>query len=282
MRTNRFSTRIAGYLLAATTILGMIPAVSFAELRAGHSSPQSAGNRNPDVLPINAQPNGRTGTDDQRGNRDPGVYPPGSKPYGLTYGEWSARWWERILAIPPADNPNLDTTGKHCAERQSGPVWFLAGTFGGSASRTCTIRTGLSILIPILTTAFGAGLGDCRSPGWGNAGPCDVDALRASAAAEENNPRTLELSLDGVHLLNLTAYRAKSPEFSYTVASDNIVSYLFNFSVPAGTYHPAVADGYWVMFTPLPPGVHHTHATGVEAGGLTVDVDYTLIVQEDR
>ena len=27
-----------------------------------------------------------------------------------------------------------DTSGKYCALKQSGPVWFLSGTFGGARS----------------------------------------------------------------------------------------------------------------------------------------------------
>src|SRR5438045_3460219 len=79
----------------------------------------------------------------QGGNPNPGVHPPNSKPYGLSYGEWSARWWQWTLQIPLATNPNFDTTGAHCAEGQSGHVWFLAGWFPGahppSVTRECTI-----------------------------------------------------------------------------------------------------------------------------------------------
>jgi hypothetical protein len=172
---------------------------------------------------------------------------------------------------------------------QSGNVFFLAGTFGGPATRTCTIRTGTSVLISILATVFGSHLGDCLSPGWGNPDPCDVETLRASAAAEEDNPQTLELSLDGIPLKDLAAYRAKSPVFSFALGdgttSQNIVSYLFNFPVPDGTYYPAVADGYWVMFTPLQPGVHTIVSRGVEHVGSTlppVELNYTLIVVAGR
>jgi predicted RNase H-like HicB family nuclease len=56
------------------------------------------------------------------------------------------------------------------------------------------------------------------------------------------------------------------------------VAQLFNFPVPAGTNQPVVADGYWVMFKPLTPGVHFVHAKGVEAHGFTVEETYTLIV----
>lgn len=69
----------------------------------------------------------------------PSVSPLGSKPYGLTYGEWTAKWWQWTLSTPKDVNPGGDTTGKNCALKQSGPVWFLSGTFGGSATRVCTI-----------------------------------------------------------------------------------------------------------------------------------------------
>jgi hypothetical protein len=44
----------------------------------------------------------------------PKVLPLDSSPFGNTYGEWSARWWQWVMAIPAATNPNLDTTGANC------------------------------------------------------------------------------------------------------------------------------------------------------------------------
>ena len=61
-----------------------------------------------------------------------GVFPADSKPYGLTYGEWTARFWQLVHSIPKPDSPGADTTGKNCALKQTGPVWFLPGTFGGT------------------------------------------------------------------------------------------------------------------------------------------------------
>ena len=69
----------------------------------------------------------------------PSVYPVNSKPHGLSYGDWTAKWWQWAVSIPKDINPGADMTGKNCVLKQSGPVWFLAGTFGGPATRTCTI-----------------------------------------------------------------------------------------------------------------------------------------------
>jgi hypothetical protein len=62
------------------------------------------------------------------------VFSADSKPYNLTYGEWTAKWWQWGYSIPKNINPAYDNTGKNCAQKQNGPVWFLAGTFGHSVT----------------------------------------------------------------------------------------------------------------------------------------------------
>jgi hypothetical protein len=42
----------------------------------------------------------------------------------------------------------------------------------------------------------------------------------------QDNPAVLQLSLDGVPLSDLAAYRAQSPVFSYTLTTDNVISFL--------------------------------------------------------
>jgi hypothetical protein len=133
-------------------------------------------------------------------NLNPGVQPINSKPHGLSYGEWSARWWQWILSIPAETNPNLDTTGENCGEGQSGHVWYLAGSFGGGPYlRTCTVPTGTSLFFPILNAAFGAGLADCLTPVIAP-GACEdytfgalkgLPALEAAVAALLDNPTLL-------------------------------------------------------------------------------------------
>jgi hypothetical protein len=41
-----------------------------------------------------------------------------------------------------------DTTGQHCAVNQPEGVFFLAGTYGGEARRSCSIDTGVRIVVP--------------------------------------------------------------------------------------------------------------------------------------
>ncbi len=200
-----------------------------------------------------------------------------SSPYGNTYGEWSARWWQWLTAIPAATNPNFDTTGVNCAVGQVGPVWFLAGTFSSAppaVTRSCTIPHGKALLFTPLTQLDGAGAFDCDPsvPGV----PCDLNALRALAAAFVDNPATLKASIDGSPVRHLSDHRVQSPIFLTTDPTGAI------FGLPAGPSTPNLADGYWVLLPPLSPGKHTVHFEAVSnagGGSLAIDVTYNLTVQ---
>lgn len=216
-------------------------------------------------------------------NPNPGVHPPDSRPYGSTYAEWGAKWWQWLLSVPAATNPNLDLTGLDCSKGQTGQVWFLAGTFdsnAGAIRRTCAVPTGVSLFFPIQDTLFGAGAGDCLTPGI-NPGPCQEDALRAAAAANQDNPQVLSAIVDGVSLQQLTRYRFQSPFFAYTLPDENVLQAL-GVPDPKGTYFPAVTDGYWIMLTPLTPGTHTIQimaiANAAVANSFPVNITYKILV----
>jgi hypothetical protein len=202
------------------------------------------------------------------------VIPRDANTYGNSSGEWSARWWQWALSIPAATNPVLDETGAHCAEGQSKPVWFLAGSFfGGTFERACTVPPGTALFWPIVNAAFGAAVFDCEptQPGV----PCNITVLRAAAAASMD-PVTLDASIDGVPVRHVRDYRVQSPVFSVTLPEGNVVD------VPSGTYAPLVSDGYWLMLAPLAAGAHTIHfknsiTDGPFAGNAT-EVTYHLTI----
>jgi hypothetical protein len=207
-----------------------------------------------------------------QGDPKPKVLPLDSSPYGNTYGEWSARWWQWLMAIPAAANPNLDPTGANCAVGQVGPVWFLAGTFGtlgNSVTRNCSVPSGKALLLTPLTQLDGAGAFDCEptAPGL-----CDLNALRALAAAFADSPIRLEVTVDGHQLQNVGDYRVQSPVFSLTYPQGAV------FGFPSGTTTPNLADGYWLLLTPLPTGAHTIIITGVANSGFGGTVTYHLTV----
>ena len=86
---------------------------------------------------------------------------------GMTYGEWSAVWWQYVLSKPVSDpnNPLLDPTGAGCKVDQpnSSPVFFLVGTAGtGAVTRDeCTVPARKVLFFP-LANAF-----DVHVPGDG-------------------------------------------------------------------------------------------------------------------
>jgi hypothetical protein len=203
-------------------------------------------------------------------HRAPQVTPP---PAILT-----ARWWQWIISTPQSDNPNFDTTGADCAVGQQGPVWFLAGTFGGPATRACTVPAGKSFLIPVLNVLDGAVAFDCEPTVPGVA--CNVNTLRGLAAAQNDAPTLLSAQIDGVDVANVAGYRVKSPVFPTDVsATDGI------FGLPGGFYNPQVSDGYWLLIDDLAPGAHTVHIHGIASpsapfGQTDVDVTYQLTISQ--
>src|SRR5262249_42557522 len=71
--------------------------------------------------------------------------------------------------------------------------------------------------------------------------------------------------------------RVVSPNtFSYSIPDDNIYQ-ISDFTYPAQTVFPTVADGVYLMLAPLSPGVHVLHWTGA-APGFTQDITYQVTV----
>jgi hypothetical protein len=207
---------------------------------------------------------------------NPGLISTEENVFGNTYGEWAARWVQWLLSIPADTNPALDTTGARCAERQAGPVWFLAGNFGGPVSRTCTVPAGKALFFPLDNVLFGAGAFDC-TPTTPDV-VCNLASLRvgASAAMDPANVK-LATTLDGKNFTDLTDQRVQPPVILVTYPENSL------FGIPAGTYNPNVDDGYWLMLAPLKAGVHTLSFSaevigGPFAGTSVGPVNYTLTI----
>jgi hypothetical protein len=171
-----------------------------------------------------------------------GVFPADSKPYGMTYGEWTARFWQWLHSIPKPDNPAADPTGKNCGLKQTGPVWFLPGTFGGINERTCTIPAGKAILVNAINVMCSYAEHHLKTE----------PELRACAKADQDKVTTTSITLDGVQL---NPVRLQSPLFTVILPPNNALGLK-----PQIT--PALSDGYWAFLKPLPPGDHTIHASG--------------------
>src|SRR5439155_9382309 len=97
-----------------------------------------------------------------------GVAPPNSSAFGLSYGEWSARWWQWAYSLPVDHHPLFDTAD--CSAGQAGRVWFLGASFAPSisdggqivaiATRDCRVPTGTALFVPVLNAEAATGEGN--------------------------------------------------------------------------------------------------------------------------
>jgi hypothetical protein len=222
----------------------------------------------------------------QTSNPNPGVLPPNSTPFGKPYGQWGAEWWKWVYAQPLSHNPVFDPTGEFCDQGQSGHVWFLAGNFGGTFTRTCNVPLGKAIFFPIYNIfndypcpdpafkpAPGQSLADFLTNGSGLI-PGARDII------DQANPRTdFRVTVDGHQLSGFGDYRATSSMVTFT--GDTSLK-AFDPCITGGSQQ-GVSDGYWVMLAPLTPGRHtlriETHVFNPLLGGqFDLDVSYNLTV----
>src|SRR3954447_4981681 len=122
--TYRFSNRVTGCLLTAAVVLALAQGRSFASAPVGQS-------------PKSASPN----------------------PNANQFNELSAVWWQWIFSFTGTSNPNYMNGAVDCqfgqsTHSRSAKIWFLAGTFAGSADRICAtpIPRGISLFFPLLNT----------------------------------------------------------------------------------------------------------------------------------
>ncbi len=208
------------------------------------------------------------------GNPNPKVLPAASKPYGKTYGEWGGAWWKWALSFPASHSPITDPTGAYGSIGQSGPVWFLAGNFGGVTERSITIPAGKGIFFPL------ANYWDdwpCTNYPDFKPGPGQTleEFLTADVAVYVAAINSLTAEVDHVTLGDLFAYRGTSPLTPFVADPSNVV---YDPCITGGLEW-GVADGYWLMLAPLPPGEHLIHFTSGTSGGFSLDVTYHVTIR---
>jgi hypothetical protein len=202
------------------------------------------------------------------------VLGPEGKIRGKTYEQWSAAWWRWVWGGAASTHPTLDTTGEFCGVDQAGPVFFLAGTFGGAATRACTIPRGKLVFFPIIA----ASADNCGVP------PADqltVPELIAYQEQFDENITAVELTVDGTVIGTnkdeLSPFLTDVTRFSYSVPEEDSLYDLFGMEF-AGRCSPSFSVGYFVMLD-LAPGMHTLHFAGAQANGFSLETTYTLDVR---
>lgn len=177
------------------------------------------------------------------------VCPPGSTIAGRTIGEWTVEWWKWAAARSGAESPVDDPNGANAEKGQSGPVFFVAGTRGGSAARSFTIPSKMFVLLPVVNYISHE---DVSDPAFTR----DPDGERADMEAKLSNLMTstteLHATMDGRSFgaEELRAHVEVAPEFYFSAAEGNV------FGIPSGRKQIAHARGYYLMLPPLATGDH--------------------------
>jgi hypothetical protein len=173
-------------------------------------------------------------------NINPSLFSIDSSPYGTSNNDWSIKWWKWFMEIPQDQNPATDKTGKLCSTSQNDPnVWFIIGVLEGRAERTCKIPNGKAVF-------FAHGI-ECSK--IENKLNTDDELKKCAVEGLPKLVGTLEASIDGVPLKNLTHYRVTSKPYDVYFPPNNV------WGVPAGTTR-SVADTYIIFLKPLSEGNH--------------------------
>lgn len=157
-----------------------------------------------------------------------------------------ARWLEWVASQPQESDPVSDTSGAYCGRGQHGDVWLVAGSFGETVRRKCSVPAGTRIAGPALNL-WATPADECNA--WLAEG---VVAVRLDA---EDVP--------------VTTIAAEPVTFSGV--ADNVIS------GRAGKVRTTVC-GLWFSAGPLSPGEHTLSIVG-KNGTFRLNVAYTLTVR---
>jgi hypothetical protein len=163
------------------------------------------------------------------------IFPIHSKPFGLSFSDWTIKWWQWITSIPQSENPTNDETGKFvtlCQENNN-DVIFLCQTIeglGGVPTRRSTISNKRFFFMPIINWISISGVD----------GNDDEEMLKIAKTKMDVIDR-LDLVINGRNIENLKFNRVRSNFFDIDLPANNILD------LPEGKRR-CLSDGYWVFF----------------------------------
>ena len=196
------------------------------------------------------------------------IYAPNATVAGQSIADWTGGWWTWLASLPATGNAFDDTTGTLAHQNNNGPVFYVAGTFAGTATRTFSISAGTPLLFAM-----------------SNFAPVQYPAalVQALAASFYTGTASLIATVDGVPVSNPTNYAETSGIFSMGNALPGSLGEGFltpgfpgdpacpNFT--ADLLCPAESAGYWLMVD-LSPGTHIITTGGIVTFNLPSDPTY--------
>jgi hypothetical protein len=195
---------------------------------------------------------------------------------GKTYGEWAGAWWNWLYSNPASTNPALDETGEFANEKQTENVFFLAGTFGTTESRSFSLPADEPVFFPIITS---------QADNCGVPEPDQLTSEELQAAAEDMTDAVAELSLeiDGESFAtspeDFADYRLAVTPMSYVVPAEDSL-YDAQGSDFEGNCEESYTTGYFVMLNGFPAGDHTLHFRA-RTPGATPAEDFVIEVTDE-
>ena len=190
------------------------------------------------------------------------VLPRECRPFGITYEEWTSRWWRWILSIPRQENPLLDQNGRNAHTNQDySEVFFLCQTYEQTSSipnRSIRIRSGKLIFTPVIN--------------WISIMGCDGandEELLSTAVKRMDIIANLEAVIDGQKIKGLQGFRVLSPFFEFDLPEDNILG------LPPGRRR-GISDGYWIFVAIQGNEARLTSSGSCSSGATKIGVNYEI------
>ncbi len=188
-------------------------------------------------------------------------------PYGLTFEQWSIKWWSWLLKIPKNKNPANDSTGNNANVNQdSENVFFLCQTLEAQEpipSRRISLQKGKSLFFPVIN--------------WISTIPEDgktEEDLAMKAQSKMQSVKNLTMVVDGNEVRSgLDQFRVKSRSFYVDLPQDNILN------LGSGIKR-VVSDGFWILTKPIMHSVRLSTFGSCTSGMTRIGVNYEINVQE--
>jgi hypothetical protein len=200
------------------------------------------------------------------------------------YEEHAGEWLDWALGQPQSTaSPIADETGEFCDDGQSGPVWYLAGTFGGPVERSCTIPEHRYLYFPLVNRWI------INPPGYDFWESEEQYLEFAEEWFTDHRARTcaLTLRLDGEDLLGDDL--EELDEALYVDVLDPVIvdinpdNWATQFGFLGGPT-PTVTDGHFALLRPLEPGDHVLEFGATICDGEDIEFDtlavYNLTVED--
>lgn len=197
------------------------------------------------------------------------------KIYGLTYGQWTVKWWDWIMPFPDAESPLKDETGAQWKKNQpSSDVWFLIGDFAEDPKKkrryTRVINdmdSGRSVLIPVL---------NCMATFLEYGGePWNLEThedLLNHVAVDVSSVVKKDLFINGkrYHPVRVSS----DPKITKTTIIENNAFGIKNFGIT-----DAASEGYWAFIKTINKGHYTIRFEGsCENGSLCAGASYEIDV----